>query len=243
MAADFSERIRQLRGKTSQREFAERIGVNINSLRHYEKGARRPNVDILENICKYTGASPTWLVLGEGPVKLDQEGTFTAGGQVLGELEALKAENAALRQKIEDGIAHPKAEEVIPVLELQASDLKGWQKVINTRMYTEGPTEIGRETGLAIMSQGDTQVLGGILPGTILIGDQSVPPRVGDIVFTENREGYGIAAILCGDTEVDGEQMTNLVCWLASDPLNSFQVSVKKSDIKRQVAVVFFRRR
>ncbi|SHI59715.1 helix-turn-helix domain-containing protein [Halodesulfovibrio aestuarii] len=59
-----ADRIRKIRGNLSQREFADRIGINMNTLRAYEKGRSLPPSEVLENICLNFDASPSWLLLG-----------------------------------------------------------------------------------------------------------------------------------------------------------------------------------
>lgn len=114
-----SERIRELRGSASQREFAERIGINMNTLRAYEKGRSFPSSEVLANICSFFDASPAWLLLGEGPMlkaeKLTRElpqnqGKFvgdiekpTIDSQRSFELEAeLKEERRELRETTQE---------------------------------------------------------------------------------------------------------------------------------------------
>ncbi|WP_034643112.1 helix-turn-helix domain-containing protein [Desulfovibrio inopinatus] len=65
------ERLRHLRGEQSQVEFGVAIGVNINTLRNYERDVRSPSADTLSEICIKTNTSPLWLLLGEGPMRLE----------------------------------------------------------------------------------------------------------------------------------------------------------------------------
>lgn len=60
------QRIKLLRGKQSQGDFAVLVGLNINTLRGYEKGHRMPGADTILTICTVTGATPGWLLKGEG---------------------------------------------------------------------------------------------------------------------------------------------------------------------------------
>ena len=61
-------RLKIVRGSKTQEQFAELLGLNINTLRGYEKGLRTPGADTISALCQKTGASPTWMLLGEGPV-------------------------------------------------------------------------------------------------------------------------------------------------------------------------------
>lgn len=59
-------RIKALRGKMSQGDFAESLDLNINTLRGYEKGHRMPGADTISSICAVTGAASSWILNGEG---------------------------------------------------------------------------------------------------------------------------------------------------------------------------------
>jgi len=52
----------------TQERFADLLGLNINTLRGYEKGFRTPGADTISDLCQKTGASPEWILLGSGPV-------------------------------------------------------------------------------------------------------------------------------------------------------------------------------
>lgn len=52
----------------TQERFADLLGLNINTLRGYEKGVRTPGADTISDLCQKTGASPEWILLGYGPV-------------------------------------------------------------------------------------------------------------------------------------------------------------------------------
>lgn len=62
------ERLKALRGNTSQGEYAKLLGVTTNTIGRYERGERTPDVDFLSAACRATGANPRWLILGEGPM-------------------------------------------------------------------------------------------------------------------------------------------------------------------------------
>lgn len=52
----------------TQAEFAGRAGINVNTLRNYERGDSLPNLEVAASICRYFGVSTDWLILGEGPM-------------------------------------------------------------------------------------------------------------------------------------------------------------------------------
>ena len=58
----FAERIKQLRGREKQTDFAKRIGVHAITLCAYETGKRIPGIDVLERICTEFSVSSDWLI-------------------------------------------------------------------------------------------------------------------------------------------------------------------------------------
>ena len=66
-----AERFLILRGKAKQGVFAATLGINPNTLRSYENGRSIPNQELLEKICVQFSVSPSWLLLGIGPIRLD----------------------------------------------------------------------------------------------------------------------------------------------------------------------------
>lgn len=61
-----SERLIFLRGNATQAEFAERIGINVNTLRGYEKGRALPGFEVLEALCTKLNVSSEWILTGKG---------------------------------------------------------------------------------------------------------------------------------------------------------------------------------
>lgn len=62
-----ADRIRQVRGKTSQEDFARAYGVHVNTLRRYESGKRSPEPGFLREIAKRNqDIDPAWLLMGVG---------------------------------------------------------------------------------------------------------------------------------------------------------------------------------
>jgi transcriptional regulator with XRE-family HTH domain len=87
---DIASRIKSVRGKLSQEEFALRLGVHKNSLGRYERGDSTPDMAFAEALCSEFCVNPHWLLLGKGPmfttkqVRVDgaEAGSLRAGGQI-----------------------------------------------------------------------------------------------------------------------------------------------------------------
>lgn len=61
-----AQRIVFLRGKMTQKEFAQKVGINPNTLRNYETGRVLPNQAFLATLCYYLNVNPEWILLGQG---------------------------------------------------------------------------------------------------------------------------------------------------------------------------------
>lgn len=56
------DRMRELRGPSSQREMAEAIGIKYNAWARYEAGGSLPGAEIIEKICRVHSCSADWLL-------------------------------------------------------------------------------------------------------------------------------------------------------------------------------------
>ena len=57
-----SERLKELRGPSSQKEMAEAVGIKWNAWARYERGEVSPGAEILANICRVHAVSADWLL-------------------------------------------------------------------------------------------------------------------------------------------------------------------------------------
>ena len=74
---NIGQRIKELRGKLSQKEYANKFGIALNTLRNYESGERTPNVEFLCALAESTGVSIQWLVTGVEVLKPGETGKDT----------------------------------------------------------------------------------------------------------------------------------------------------------------------
>ena len=70
------DRLRELRGSSSQREMAEAVGIKYQAWDRYEKGKVSPGADILQQICRVHACSADWLL---GLPERGGSATVTAG--------------------------------------------------------------------------------------------------------------------------------------------------------------------
>ena len=60
---EFSFRLRQLRGDLTLAAFAAKLGYNgYQTYDHYEKGVRKPTIDLLLRLNRFCGVSVDWLL-------------------------------------------------------------------------------------------------------------------------------------------------------------------------------------
>src|SRR3974377_1225085 len=72
---NISDRIRHVRGKLKQFEFADALGIPRPNLSRYESG-RTPPAEVLQKIADYGGVTVKWLLTGkEGKNDLEQDRT------------------------------------------------------------------------------------------------------------------------------------------------------------------------
>lgn len=108
---DLGERIRRVRGYTSQEVFARQLGISKGALGCYERGVNCPNVEVILNISRLCHVSLEWLMTGkgemadtrvpEGPVAGDHgaDGAAQPAGGETGEL--LRRHCAWLQQRLD----------------------------------------------------------------------------------------------------------------------------------------------
>lgn len=65
------ERIRQVRGKLSQAEFATKLGVSKGAIGSYESEKQKPGMQFLYAVCDNFNIEPRWLLMGEGEMVSD----------------------------------------------------------------------------------------------------------------------------------------------------------------------------
>lgn len=58
----FSERLKELRGKKTLQEVADSIGITRVAMGYYEKGERKPDIEILYKIAKFYGVTSDYLI-------------------------------------------------------------------------------------------------------------------------------------------------------------------------------------
>ncbi len=95
------QRIRGIRGKLSQREFAGKIGVTQVEVSRYERGMRTPPVDILLKLSALGNVSVDYLLRGTGKDSssvADPAGTYERSTEILWMGNLAKPDQTLLRR-------------------------------------------------------------------------------------------------------------------------------------------------
>lgn len=69
MNITLAQRLRLVRGKTPQAEFAAQVGIHKSSWGRYERGENEPVSSDMVKICSICDINPQWLLLGEGSMR------------------------------------------------------------------------------------------------------------------------------------------------------------------------------
>ena len=65
------ERIRELRGTETQKQWEARFGVTRDTIRRYENGKNPPDADFIVKLCQAYNVSADWLLFGKEEKKQD----------------------------------------------------------------------------------------------------------------------------------------------------------------------------
>ena len=71
--------MKQIRGKLTQEQISTKIDIPVVTYGRYERGEVKPDIEFIEKVCRTFNVSPTWLILGEGPMR---PGEITPGDPI-----------------------------------------------------------------------------------------------------------------------------------------------------------------
>lgn len=101
---DEGARIREIRGKTSQQEFAKLLGISSVALQNYEYGLRLPPGETLIQLAKLGNTSTDWILTGKATVCEPSKGMFVAEDseeyEVIKEIKKLPKSKAGMARAI-----------------------------------------------------------------------------------------------------------------------------------------------
>lgn len=100
MQESIGERIRKVRksSQRSQKQLAELIHVEPNTISAYESGTRRPSLDVVVLLAKALHVSTDYLILGKENRGIDISGLEAKDSEILWELtEVLRDKNRRIK--------------------------------------------------------------------------------------------------------------------------------------------------
>lgn len=112
-----AERILLVRGKITQKEFAERLKINANTLRSYENGRALPNNVFLEKVCTLFSINPSWLLLGTGSMRTEDKDIKSEKKSIESKGALTLEEMHAIIKKLEEKLAETKEAERAALIE------------------------------------------------------------------------------------------------------------------------------
>jgi transcriptional regulator with XRE-family HTH domain len=222
-------RIKELRASMSQNEFSELVGINVNTLRNYERSARTPKIDILVSICEATKAELTWLVYGTGQMlrtKNDSkisssdeyqsvqshddgagstQSTPTSSPNSANKIKELQREIGDLRIHLWERINDPGRFLVVDTIILEGSSNEVWEKINPRLTYSAGPVDIHKNKGFGVIVAGKSMVHAGIEPDMTLYCDPSLDIQDNDLVYVEDNEKRATIKYFKGSGKKAGE--------------------------------------
>ena len=102
----FGDRIRFIRGKLRQAEFANLLGVHRNTVRRWESNERRPKGEIIIQLYELFNANLIWLISDKGEPYIDNSDETVERKSLLKEFEkrinGLEKQVSELTDKIND---------------------------------------------------------------------------------------------------------------------------------------------
>ncbi len=88
-----ADRIKLVRGDTSQGDFAKCVGVSKNTVGRWERGERTPDQKHLQRILDaHPDINPAWLVVGEEPMKKRVAGNLAINSQAVVQGSSIEGE-------------------------------------------------------------------------------------------------------------------------------------------------------
>lgn len=119
---DLSARLRILRDKLSQAEFGKRLGLSQTSIGNYENGSRSPDAKTIIVICKTFGVRPEWLLLGEGPMRTEEN------TNVMADMSAIPTPSSLTQPIEKKGFIEQKAADMSAIAPLYEENRSLYQK-------------------------------------------------------------------------------------------------------------------
>ncbi len=236
---NIGQRLREVRTELglNGKDFAARLGVNLQTLYRYERGQRIPDFSFVQMVSSLTGVSLDWLAGGTGP----RRG------------EALPAKAEEKRGLWENPrILPPSAEsdpwkstrwQEVPVIGLAACDVMGWFNPAPLAFRIPLTVDHPYTPELfAVLAVGESMRPEGIREGFVLYCDPGAPLLEDDVVYIETTDGRAsIKKFL-----ERGAEHIMVQGWLDPDEAGAqkpFTIKLPRTQIRRLAPVVVVKRK
>lgn len=222
------ERIRSVRGKISQADFAAKIGVSSRTLGYYEAGKRVPDATTIMNICAEAGVEPNWLL---------------GAAEQADRIKELQHENEDLHGQLMEKGMDPGRDFIVPVYRFIDPSSNTWKQLTNTRMYALCPVDVFQSSGFAVLMGDSSLQWEGIREGSLLFCDPKEEPRNGDLLFIERTNGLAAIRRL-KDSDPDWIFLEDWGTGISDIPADMPKIEkLNGEDVKRYVVVTYVKRR
>jgi len=99
---EIGSRVKHVRGRNNQKEFAKILGFSGSYLSEVESGKTKPSLELLLKISQFTKCGLDWLITGEGPMFLEPPESMVSEDPAL--YEALEEFTFVPQVALEDGM-------------------------------------------------------------------------------------------------------------------------------------------
>lgn len=232
---NIQERLRMLRGDTSRRAFADKLGITESTLRNYEKGLSSPGYEFLIEIIKKLQINPSWLLTGQGAM---YDTALMSGN------EAKDSSWQAPRHISTESDFWKSAHwQQVPVMGLASCGIEGWYNPSPLAMRLPLTVDYPYSPELfAVIAVGTSMQPDGIRQGFVLFCDPVVQIESQDAVYIEQTDGTAsIKKYL--KTENDWIHLQSWLPPLENGDQTPHSEKLLRTVIKRMVCVVLVRRK
>lgn len=234
------ERLRKVRGTQSREAFSSQFFIHRNTLAAWEKGNTAPDGNFLRELCERYSLNPSWLLLGQGPQKMQDMSAQVYPFSVSHSEEVYPTIRTG-SPVFSPGLAS--SLEGIPVIGLSRSEDEAWFERSQTAITAQRPAEYHSNPHVfVVIANGQLLLPEGIKHGYLCYCDPHCAPSLGDVVYVERINGKVGLKLLAFS---NGGCLT-LHCWQNPDKAGHqslFAEELRFEEIKQLAAVVYVKRR
>ena len=234
------ERLRKVRGAQSREAFSSQFFIHRNTLAAWEKGSTAPDGHFLRDLCERYALNPAWLLLGQGPQKVQETAAEDYPFSLNHNEEAYpntRAGSPVFPHTLASSL------EGIPVFGLSRSEHDAWFERSQTAITAQRPAEYHANPHVFVVIASEHHLLPeGIKHGYLCYCDPHCSPSLGDVVYVERVNGKVALRLLA----LSKGNCLTLHCWQNPDDAGRqalFAEELDFEEIKQLATVVYVKRR